>query len=211
MIGLIGKKIGMTQVFNKQGHLIPVTLIKAGPCWTIQKKTKAQDGYDAIQMGFEEIAEKRVKKLVTKPLQGHFTKHNSKCYRYLKEFRLKVYKDIQEDEQFDVSMFVEDELLKITGVSKGKGFQGVMKRYGFKGFKATHGVHESYRGPGSIGQCATPSRVFKGKKLPGHTGHEQVSVKNLQVIKVDLERNLLMVKGAVPGHRNGVVYIRKEL
>jgi large subunit ribosomal protein L3 len=211
MIGLIGKKLGMTQVFDKRGHLIPVTVIEAGPCWAVQKKTKAHDGYDAIQLGFDEVPEKRVKKLVTKPLQGHFKKHNRKCYRFLKEFRLKVYKDIQEDEQFDVSMFTEDELLKVTGTSKGKGFQGVMKRHGFHGFKATHGVHESYRGPGSIGQCATPARVFKGKKLPGHTGHDTVSVKNLQVIKIDHDRNLVMVKGAVPGHRNAIVYLRKEL
>ncbi len=207
MIGLIGKKLGMTQLFDRHGYLIPVTVIKAGPCWVIQKKTKAHDGYDSIQLGFEEVQDKRVKK----PELGHFKKHKSKSFRFLKEFRLKIYKDIQENEQFDVSMFVEDELLKITGISKGKGFQGVMKRHGFKGFKATHGVHESFRGPGSIGQCATPSRVFKGKKLPGQTGRETVSVKNLRVVGIDKERNLLMVKGALPGHRNGIVYIRKEL
>ncbi len=207
MIGLIGKKVGMTQIFDKNGFLIPVTVIKAGPCWAIQRKSKAHEGYDSIQLGFEEMKDSRVKK----PDLGHFKKHKSKSYRFLKEFRLKVYKDIQENEQFDVTMFVEDELLKITGISKGKGFQGVMKRHGFKGFKATHGVHESFRGPGSIGQCATPSRVYKGKKLPGQTGRGKVSVKNLRVMKIDIERNLLMVKGAVPGHRNGIVYIRKEL
>jgi large subunit ribosomal protein L3 len=207
MIGLIGKKIAMTQIFDKNGHLIPVTVIKTGPCFAIQKKTVAKDGYVAIQLGFEEIDDKRVKK----PQLGHFKTHKQKSYRHLKEFRLKMYKDIQEHEAFDVGMFVEDELVKITGKSKGKGFQGVMKRHGFKGFKATHGVHESYRGPGSIGQCATPSRVFKGKKLPGHQGDAQVSIKNVRVMKVDIERNLLVVKGGVPGHRNSLVFIKKEL
>lgn len=207
MIGLIGKKIGMTQIFDKRGQLVPVTVIQAGPCWAVQRKTKATDGYDAIQLGFEEMSEKHVKK----PQLGHFKRHKTANFRYLKEFRLKFYKDIEEDEQFDVNMFVEDELIKVTGISKGKGFQGVMKRHGFHGFKMSHGVHESYRGPGSIGQCATPARVLKGKKLPGHTGHEKVSVKNLKVVKVDTEKHLLLVQGAVPGHRNSVVYIRKEL
>ena len=207
MIGLIGKKIGMTQIFDKKGNVIPVTVIQAGPCRVIHRKNKDKHGYDAVQLGFEEIDEKKV----SKPMLGHFKKHNSPPYRYLKEFRLKMYKDIDEGEVFDVSMFEENELLKITGTSKGKGFQGVMKRHNFHGFKATHGVHESYRGPGSIGQCATPARVFKGKKLPGHQGVDKVSVLNLQVVKVDVEKNLVMVKGAVPGHRNSIVRLRKEL
>lgn len=207
MIGLIGKKIGMTQVFDKRGHLVPVTVIKAGPCQVVYRKTKDKEGYDSMQLGFEEIAERKV----TKPLQGHFKKHNTPNFRYLKEFKLKFYVDIEEDEILDVNMFQEDELLKITGISKGRGFQGVMKRHGFSGFKMSHGVHESYRGPGSIGQCATPARVLKGKKLPGHMGNSQVSVKNLKVVKIDRDRNLLLVKGAVPGHRNSIVYIRKEL
>lgn len=207
MIGLIGKKIGMTQIFDKTGNMIPVTVIQAGPCRVIHRKEKTKHGYDAVQLGFEEVDEKKV----SKPMLGHFKKHNSPAYRYLKEFRLKMYKDINEGEIFDVSMFEENELLKVTGTSKGKGFQGVMKRHNFHGFKATHGVHESYRGPGSIGQCATPARVFKGKKLPGHQGVDKVSVLNLQVIKVDVEKNLVMVKGAVPGHRNSIVRLRKEL
>ncbi len=207
MIGLIGKKIGMTQIFDKKGNVIPVTVIQAGPCRVIHRKNKDKHGYDAVQLGFEEIDEKKV----SKPMLGHFKKHNSPPYRYLKEFRLKMYKDIDEGEVFDVSMFEENELLKITGTSKGKGFQGVMKRHNFHGFKATHGVHESFRGPGSIGQCATPARVFKGKKLPGHQGVDKVSVLNLQVVKVDVEKNLVMVKGAVPGHRNSIVRLRKEL
>ena len=207
MIGLIGKKIGMTQIFDKKGNVIPVTVIQAGPCRVIHRKEKAKHGYDAVQLGFEEVDEKKV----SKPMMGHFKKHNSPPYKYLKEFRLKMYKNINEGEIFDVSMFEENELLKVTGTSKGKGFQGVMKRHNFHGFKATHGVHESYRGPGSIGQCATPARVFKGKKLPGHQGVDKVSVLNLRVVKVDVEKNLVMVKGAIPGHRNSIVRLRKEL
>ena len=207
MIGLIGKKIGMTQIFDEKGNVIPVTVIQAGPCRVIHRKNKDKHGYDSVQLGFEEVDEKKV----SKPMLGHFKKHNSPPYRYIKEFRLKLYKDINEGEVFDVSMFEEHELLKITGTSKGKGFQGVMKRHNFHGFKATHGVHESYRGPGSIGQCATPARVFKGKKLPGHQGVDKVSVLNLKVVKIDVERNLVMVKGAIPGHRNSIVRLRKEL
>ena len=207
MIGLIGKKIGMTQIFDNKGNVIPVTVIQAGPCRVIHRKDKDKHGYDAVQLGFEEVDEKKV----SKPMLGHFKKHNSPPYKYLKEFRLKMYKDIDEGEVFDVSMFEENELLKVTGTSKGKGFQGVMRRHNFHGFKASHGVHESYRGPGSIGQCATPARVFKGKKLPGHQGVDKVSVLNLQVVKVDVEKNLVMVKGAIPGHRNSIVRLRKEL
>jgi len=207
MIGLIGKKIGMTQVFDENGNVVPVTVIQAGPCRVIHRKTKEKHGYDSVQLGFEEVDEKKI----SKPMMGHFKKHNSPAFRHLKEFRLKMYIDIEEGEVFDVSMFKEHELLKVTGTSKGKGFQGVMKRHNFHGFKASHGVHESYRGPGAIGQCATPARVFKGKKLPGHQGVDKVSVLNLQVVKVDVEKNLVMVKGAVPGHRNSIVRLRKEL
>ncbi|RLC52421.1 MAG: 50S ribosomal protein L3 [Candidatus Cloacimonadota bacterium] len=207
MIGLIGKKVGMTQVFGKNGEIIPVTVIQAGPCRVIHRKNKEKHGYDAVQLGYEEIDEKKI----NKPKQGHFKKHNSPNFKYLKEFRLKMYKDIEEGEIFDVSMFTENEILQISGTSKGKGFQGVMKRHGFHGFKASHGVHESYRGPGSIGQCATPARVVKGKKLPGHLGMQKVSVLNCRVIKIDLEKNLVLVKGAVPGHRNSIVRLRKEL
>ena len=207
MIGLIGKKIGMTQVFDDNGDRIPVTVIQAGPCRVIHRKNLEKHGYDSVQLGFEEVEEKKMRK----PQVGHFKKHDSPPFRHLKEFRLKLYKDIEEGEVFDVSMFTQNEVLKITGTSKGKGFSGVMKRHNFHGFKATHGVHESYRGPGSIGQCATPSRVFKGKKLPGHQGVDKVSVTNVKVVKIDLDKNIVLVKGAIPGHRNSVVYLRKEL
>jgi large subunit ribosomal protein L3 len=207
MIGLIGKKLGMTQVFDENGIVIPVTVIQAGPCRVITRKTKEKDNYDSVQLGFEETEEKKV----TKPVLGHYKKFNSPAYRYLREFRLKLYKDIQEGEIFDVSMFVENEMLQISSVSKGKGFAGVMKRHNFHGFQQTHGVHESFRGGGSIGQCATPSRVFKGKKMAGRMGNDKVTVKNMKVVKVDVQRNLLLVKGAVPGHRNSIVTMRKEL
>ncbi len=207
MIGLIGKKVGMTQVFDESGKVTPVTVIQAGPCQVIQKKTMEKDGYDAVQLGFEKVEEKKVKK----PQRNHYKKHKSPSYRVLREFRLKLYKDIAEGEVFDVSMFQENELLTVQGTSKGRGFAGVMKRHNFHGFKATHGVHESYRGPGSIGQCATPSRVFKGRKMAGHYGVDKVSVKNLKVVKVIPEQNLLMVQGAVPGHKDSIVLLKKEL
>ena len=205
MIGLIGKKLGMTQMFDGNGVVYPVTVVQAGPCKVIQRKTVEKDGYDAVQLGFEKVYENRV----TKPLLGHFKKHNTEPFRFIKEFSLSMYKDIKEDEVFDASMFQEKELIEVQSISKGKGFQGVMKRHGFHGFKASHGVHESYRGPGSIGQCATPSRVIKGKKLPGHTGYNKVTVKNLEVVKVFPEKNLIMIKGAIPGHRNSIVLLRK--
>ena len=207
MIGLIGKKIGMTQIFDQNGKVIPVTVLKVGPCKVIQRKTKEKEGYDSIQLGFEPLDEKKA----VKSKIGHFKKHNSTPFRHVKEFRLKVYRDVEEGEEFDVSMFVPNELLKITGISKGKGFAGVMKRHNFAGFERSHGVHESFRGPGSIGQCATPSRVMKGKKMAGHMGSDQITMKNIRVVDVDLENNILLVKGAVPGHRNSLVFLSKEL
>ncbi len=205
MVGLIGKKIGMTQVFDENGKVIPVTLVKAGPCTVVQRKTVVNDGYASIQLGFEEVVEKKVKK----PQLGHFKKHNSKTFRYLKEFRVLKGEDINEGEVLDVKIFQEKEIIKVIGTSKGKGFQGGMKRHGFAGFEQSHGVHESFRGPGSIGQCAQPARVFKGVKMAGHMGNARVTVKNLQVVKVDAENNLVMVKGAIPGHINSVVILSK--
>lgn len=208
MIGLIGKKIGMTQIFDEDGRVNPVTVIQAGPCHVIQRKSIETDGYNAVQLGFESIPEKRVKK----SQRQHFKKHGSPYYRHIKEFRLKVYTDIKEGEEFTAGeMFQENELITVVGTSKGKGFQGVMRRHNFKGFSQSHGVHESFRGPGSIGQCATPSRVFKGLKMAGHMGMNRVTVKNLKIVKVDAERNLIMVKGAIPGHRNSIVYLKKEV
>jgi large subunit ribosomal protein L3 len=207
MIGLIGKKIGMTQVFDDNGKVTPVTVLKVGPCKVVQRKTIEKEGYDSIQLGFEDIHEKKL----TKALKGHFAQHKCKNYRYIKEFKLKVYRDIEEDEEFDVTMFVPNELLTVTGTSKGKGFAGVMKRHGFRGFESSHGVHESFRGGGSIGQCATPARVRKGVKMAGQMGNKKITQKNIRVVRIDKENNLLLVKGAVPGHRNSIVYLSKEI
>jgi len=205
MIGLIGKKIGMTQIFDENGKVIPVTLVKAGPCTVVQRKQVNKDGYSSVQMGFEECPEKRVKK----PLQGHFKKNNVNCFRHLKEFLVESEDELKSGDVVDLDIFQLNDMIKITGISKGKGFQGVMKRHGFKGFIASHGVHESFRGGGSVGQCAQPSRIFKGVKMPGHMGSEQITVKSVKVIRIDKDNNLIMVKGPVPGGRNGVVYLYK--
>jgi large subunit ribosomal protein L3 len=207
MIGLIGKKIGMTQVFDDDGKVTPVTVLQVGPCKVIQRKFREKEGYDAIQLGFEPLKEKKA----NKSSLGHFKKHNSSPYRVVREFRLKQYRDIEEGEEFDVSMFIPNELVKIQGISKGKGFAGVMKRHNFGGFERSHGVHESFRGGGSIGQSATPSRVMKGKKMAGHMGTDRITLTNIKVVKIDVENNLLLVKGAVPGHRNSIVLLSKEL
>lgn len=205
MFGLIGKKIAMTQIFDQNGKVIPVTVLQMGPCVVVQKKTVATDGYNAIQLGFEEIAERKVKK----PVLGHFKKRNSKAYRYLREFRIDSIEDFNEGQVLDLGLFQENEIVNIIGTSKGRGYAGVMKRHNFRGFEQSHGVHESFRGGGSIGQCAQPSRVLKGVKMAGHMGVDRITVKNLKIVKVDKERNLVMIKGAIPGHRNGLVLMSK--
>lgn len=209
MLGLIGKKIGMTQIFDANGKVIPVTVIKAGPCRVVSKRSVEAHGYEAVQLGFEEIPEKRS----TRPVVGHFKKNASPVYRYLREFRPKARQNasgLEVGSELKADYFKESELVTVTANSKGRGFAGVMKRHGFAGFEQSHGVHESFRGPGSIGQCAQPSRVFKGTRMAGHMGNERVSVRHLSVVKVDVEQGLLMVKGAVPGHRNSLVLIQKE-
>jgi len=204
MLGLIGKKIGMSQVFTDDAKVVPVTVIKAGPCKVIQKKTKEKEGYRSVQLAFEAKKDKNV----TKPLRGHF---KDECYAYLREFTLEPSDKLEDLDNLSVDIFSENEVVDVIGKSKGRGFAGVMKRHNFHGMKASHGVHENYRGPGSIGQCATPSRVFKGKKLPGHYGNSRVTVKNLEIVKIDKQRNIIMVKGAIPGHRNSLVLIRKTV
>ncbi len=205
MVGLIGKKVGMTQIFTEDGKIVPVTLIQAGPCSVVNIKTPERDGYMAIQLGFEALKEKKL----NKPMAGYFKKFGSPAFRYLHEFRLRNLEDVNLQDQFQVDLFQENELVDVVGTSKGRGFAGVMKRHNFSGFMASHGVHESFRGAGSIGQCATPARVLKGRKMSGHMGVDRVTVKNLKVVKVDLENNLIMLNGAVPGHRNSLVYIKK--
>lgn len=210
MYGLIGKKIGMTQIFDPNGKVVPVTVIKAGPCRVVSKRSISTHGYDSVQLGYEEIPEKRSKR----PLIGHFKKNDSPVYRYLKEirpYRGQSVEGIEVGTEFKADVFKEFDIVTVAANSKGRGFAGVMKRHGFHGFEQSHGVHESFRGPGPIGQCAYPGKVAKGKKLPGHLGNEKVSVHNLTVVKVDAEQGLLMVKGAIPGHRNSLVLIQKEV
>ena len=209
MIGLIGKKIGMTQIFDSNGKVIPVTVIKAGPCKVICKRTETENGYSALQLGYEAIPERKV----TKPLQGHFKKYNSGLYRYVREFRPSYGQDIEQiniGDELKADLFGEDETVSVSSKSKGRGFTGVVKRHGFAGFISSHGSHESFRGGGSIGQCAQPSRVFKGVKMAGQHGNARITVRHLIVVKVDAENGLIMIKGAVPGHRNSLVLIHKE-
>ncbi|MCB5224776.1 MAG: 50S ribosomal protein L3 [Candidatus Cloacimonadaceae bacterium] len=210
MLGLIGKKIGMTQVFDETGRVIPVTVIQAGPCRIVSRRSKEKHGYEALQLGFEELPEKRVKK----PMRGYFKKKDSPLYRYLREFRPSYGQEVEGFEvgkDLTVDWFSPNETVSVSSNSKGRGFTGVMKRHGFAGFIASHGVHETFRGPGSIGQCATPGRVYKGRKLPGQHGNTKFTVRHLKVVKVDPEQNLILVKGAVPGHRNSLVTIHKEI
>jgi len=205
--GILGIKVGMTQLFEKDGTAVPATVIKAGPCVVVQKKTAAHDGYNAVQLGLVEfVAEKRV----TKPMQGHFKKASVSPAKFLKEFRLQ---DSAEatliGEKVLVDQFSPSDLVDISGVSKGKGFAGVIKRHNFRGGAATHGSM-FHRAPGSIGSSAFPSRVFKGMRAAGHMGQDNVTTKNLRVVRVDVEQNLLIVRGAVPGSNGGYVVIRKK-
>lgn len=203
--GLIGKKIGMTQIFNEQGRVVPVTVIEAGPCYIVQKKESEKDGYNAIQIGFD-----KKERSVRKPEAGHFKASAKGVFRRLKEFR------VSEEElsghnlgdEISVSIFTPGEKVKVTGRTKGRGFAGVIKRWNFAGGRATHGS-KFHRGTGSIGQCVNPGKVFKNKKMPGQYGNEQITVKGLEVVKVSPDQNILMVKGAVPGAPGGLVYIKK--
>ncbi len=204
---IIGKKLGMTQVFSPEGKLIPVTVIEAGPCTVVQKKSLEKDGYEAIQVGFGEVSPKRV----TKPLQGHFNKAGVPFKKTLKEFRLEDIASYNVGDEIKCEIFAEGERVDVTGISKGKGYAGVIKRHGFARLKETHGTGPVHRHPGSMGACSTPSRVMKGKKLPGHMGHKQVTVLNLDVVKVDTERNLILVKGAIPGPKGSVVSVRNTV
>jgi large subunit ribosomal protein L3 len=204
--GLIGKKIGMTQQFDDAGNSIPVTVIQVGPCAVIQKKTEEKDGYAAVQLGY---VEKDPLRKPVKPTQGHFSKSGVSPTKVLREFKYDVASEIKEGDQFSVDIFQAGEKINIIGMSKGKGFAGVIKRWGFHGGKSSHGSM-FHRAPGSIGCSADPSRVMKGKKLPGHMGHERVTVKNLTVIEADQEKNLLIVKGAVPGANGGYLLVKKK-
>jgi large subunit ribosomal protein L3 len=204
--GLIGKKIGMTQSFDAEGNVIPVTVIKAGPCTVIQKKSKETDGYTAVQLGL--VEEKGVKK-PSKPQAGHFQKSGLPPARILREFRTNDPAGLKEGDQVLVDIFQEGERVHVTGTSKGKGFQGVVTRHHFRGGRATHGSM-FHRAPGSIGASSYPSRVLKGTRMGGHMGQDRVTVRNLTVVRTDKENNLLLVKGAVPGPRGSYLLIRKD-
>ncbi|MBI1185562.1 50S ribosomal protein L3 [bacterium] len=205
MAGLLGKKIGMTSIFDDAGKNVACTVVEVGPCYVTQVKTKATDGYEAVQIGYEEAKEKNT----TKPLKGHFSKAGVKPLRFLKEF-----KDFEENynvgDTLDVTYFKEGELVEVSGRTKGKGFQGVVKRHGFGGVgQSTHGQHNRLRAPGSIGACATPSRVFKGMRMAGRTGNDKKMVFNLKIVKIYPDKNIMLVKGSVPGHNGANLIIEK--
>jgi large subunit ribosomal protein L3 len=205
MKGLLGKKLGMTQVFDERGEIIPVTAIEAGPCYVTQKKTVERDGYTAVQLGFEEVKPGRL----NKPKLGHLAKNNLPSLRHLREFRVDDHADLDEGQKLDASVFEVGDCVDVTGISKGRGFAGAVKRHGFSGGPKTHGQSDRWRAPGAISAGSTPGRVFKGLRGPGRMGNEQVTVQNLEVVLVDPERNLLAVKGAVPGARDGLLIIRE--
>ena len=205
--GIIGKKIGMTQIFDEVGNVIPVTIIESGPCYVAQKKTKEADGYDAVQLAFGEIREK----LVNKPAAGHFKKAGTSVKRHLKEFRLENTAEMNVGDVVAVDTFAAGDKVDVTGNTKGHGYSGVVKRWNFKIKRMTHGGGPVHRHGGSLGQNSTPSRIYKNKKMAGQYGNEQVTVLNLEVVKVDTEKNLIAVKGAVPGARGSIVFIRDSV
>ena len=203
--GILGKKLGMTGVFTPEGRFVPVTVIEAGPCVVTQVKTKDTDGYDALQLGFGGKRKDRV----NKPLQGHFQKSGDQCFRYLKEFSVENPADYSLGQELTVEIFKAGDRVDVVGTTKGRGFTSVIKRHRFSGGKDSHGSR-SKRVPGSSGASASPSRVFKGKGMPGQHGSKRHSVKGLEVVKVDTEQNVIVVKGAVPGAAKGIVYLIKQ-
>lgn len=204
--GILGKKIGMTQIFAEDGTLIPVTVVEAGPCSVVQKKTVETDGYSAVQVGFGEKKEKNA----NKPMKGHFAKAGVSVKRYLKELKLDNAEEMNVGDEIKVDVFEAGELLDVTGTSKGHGYAGTVKRWGSHRGPMSHGSHY-HRGPGSLGACSSPSRVYKGKKLPGHYGVDKVTIQNLDLVKVDVERNLLLIKGSVPGPKGGLLVIKNAV
>lgn len=205
MEGLLGKKLGMTQIYSDEGRVIPVTVIKAGPCLVVQRRESQNNGSHAVQLG---LVEDRAPRNVPKPMLGHFEKAGVAPMRRLEEFKVEPDTEWKAGDQVKASVFSEDEYVDVVATSKGKGFQGVMKRHGHGGGRATHGSM-FHRAPGSVGQASYPSRVFPGVKMPGRMGGKQVTVKNLKVVKVDEEKNLIYLRGSVPGPRNGYLSIRR--
>ncbi len=201
--GLIGKKIGMTQIFDEAGNVVPVTVVEAGPCTVTQIKTMENDGYEAIQVGFSDVKVSRV----NKPMKGHFDKADVAPKKTLKEFRLDSIDGIEVGNILKADTFEVGEVVDVKGTSKGHGTAGAIKRWNFSRLRMTHGTGPNHRHAGSLGACSSPSRVFKGKKMAGHYGHETVTVQNLKIAKVDAENNLIAIKGAIPGPKGGIVVI----
>lgn len=204
---IIGKKLGMTQIFAENGAVVPVTVIEAGPCVVTQKKTTETDGYNAIQVGYEDVSEKHV----NKPAKGHFAKAGVSAKKHLKEFRLEDADKYEVGAVIAVDTFAAGEKVDVTGITKGHGYSGAVKRWGHHMLQATHGVGPIHRQVGSMGANSTPSRVFKNKKMAGQYGNEKLTVLNLEVIKIDAEKNLIAIKGAIPGARGGIVVIRDSV
>ena len=204
---IIGKKVGMTQIFDETGKVIPVTVIEAGPCTVVQKKTVENDGYDSVQLGFEDLADKKV----TKPMKGHFEKAGVSAKKYLKEFRLENCAAYNVGDVLKADVFAAGDKIDVVGTSKGKGYAGGVKRWNAHSQEHTHGVGPVHRSVGSTGANTDPSRVMPGKHMPGHLGAEQVTVQNLEVVKVDAEANRIAIRGAVPGPKGGVVFIKNTV
>lgn len=204
---IIGKKVGMTQIFDADGKVIPVTVIEAGPCVVTQVKTTEKEGYNAVQLGFEDVKEKKL----NKPELGHLKKAGEAVKKYLKEFRFDDCSMFQTGDEIKADMFVVGDYVDVTGVSKGKGFAGVIKRFNASRLKETHGTGPVHRHAGSMGACSDPSKIMKGKMMPGHLGNEQVTVQNLDVVKVDPELNLIAVCGAIPGPKGGIVFLKNTV
>ena len=204
---IIGKKVGMTQIFDETGKVIPVTVIEAGPCTVVQKKTVENDGYDSVQLGFEDLADKKM----TKPMKGHFEKAGVSAKKYLKEFRLENCAAYNVGDVLKADVFAAGDKIDVVGTSKGKGYAGVVKRWNAHSQEHTHGVGPVHRSVGSTGANTDPSRVMPGKHMPGHLGAEQVTVQNLEVVKVDAEANMIAIRGAVPGPKGGVVFIKNSV
>jgi len=204
VLGIIGRKLGMTQLFLEDGSVVPVTVVEAGPCPVIQKKTKEKDGYNAVQLGF--IPQKSKK--VNKPLSGHFKKAGVQPTYYLKEFRLEEVEGIEVGQVITVDLFKPGDIVDVTGLSKGRGFTGVMKRHGFHGAPGSHGTHEYFRHGGSVGSATYPHHVFKGLKMPGHHGNQKITIQNIKIVDIKEDQNLLLLQGGIPGSRNSWVLIR---
>ena len=204
---ILGKKLGMTQIFDANGLVIPVTVVEAGPCFVTQVKTMENDGYSAVQVGFEDIKEN----LVNKPLMGQFKKAEVSAKRYVKEFKLDNAEEYKKGDKITCEIFTEGDLVDVTGTSKGHGYTGAMKRWNFGGMRATHGTGPIHRHLGSIGSNTFPGKVFKGKKMAGRWGHETVTVQNLKIVKVDADRNVILVKGAIPGPKGSLVSVKSAV